>query len=897
VDNNESKTPEELKEILAGISSDDPTVVISDGDADGKLEFRFGESKKAGLVFEEDEPRGTGLHFESDDLATAESDPDISEVVAEHNADTAIEVSFDDVPDTAKEEFTLPENFDVTEEAEAVAESTRTWSAYVPRFTEVSETYRMSDDPRPRAEKEKKAEKAAATEIDASAGTLDATDESLDETENVDAVIVNLGQKVEVEEQSFSVYKFSDTETEPEPEPEEPERTVEDERAEINSLIGRKDDGAAESLEMNEEGYRENAAKGNSSAPQSPRSYKLPDPEQDSAHVVDYTVDDRDDLASAPDGAYDLTDRSGKKGRPEFTANMQRDGFKDRFLDSIMSAKVRLIAAIILTLAMIVFENLGLLGVNPAELIGLGTIPGAMAIADMQFAACIFILALPEIIAAVRRLLSGRLSPELLMIVSLVILSVYTVVIIGKNPPNNHDYPLFGSLLALQSVSTVLGSCLKRSADFTTFKRISEGGEKYVLDKKLTRTLERENLALDGAVNVTRSKTVRVFKTAFVSDFFKRTDVTVENKQNVIVILSVSLGAALTGAIIAFFLGDGWISAVSTFAAIALLTPPAASALIHKLPFYRSVLKCDSEESAVLGEGSLYDYSGVDVVTFNDVDVFGAEDVNLKRIIHYGNVDNVMKAMRQMSAVFANVGGPLERIFSNSLDRKIAPATHTVVERDGIFGRVDGHGVCAGTAEYMARHGIVLPPDAEASRLGISDSTRVMYGAEDGVIYVQFHIRYAFSEEFAGALPDLKSNKLVALVYTEDPNISNELLLALNGGEDSIRIMKKCMLKPREEKTYKRISAGMVTSGNKLDAVSAVLLAKKYVRLMKMLSVAELVVMALGCLLASLLAIFGALGIASLALVGWQVLWCLALYVVSLKSFSIKKKDENANDQ
>lgn len=895
MENNESKRPEELKEILKELSSDDSTVVISDGDADGKLEFHF-ESKRSGLVFEEDEPREAGLHFESDGAL----EPAPSEEPTKAEADPVAVVSFEEPAVTERgEEFALPDNFDVVDEAESVEENTRRWSAYVPRFTDVSETYRMSDDPRPRPDKvtkTEKSEKTVVTEIADTEEMLDATDESLEETENVDAVVVNLGQKIEVEEQSFSVYKFSDPDAEPASEPLPRERTVEDERAEINSLINKTTEISSQECEVREdlrEKPQASAAKGvGSAAPRSPAHYKLPDPDSDTpVHVVDFPE------TVAPDGACDSSASGRKKDRSEFTANLQRDSFKDRFLDSIMSVKIRFFAALILTLTMIVFENLRFFGVNPAALIGLATFPGAMAIADLQFAACIFILALPEIISAVRRLIRGKFSPELSLILSLAVLATYTAVIIGKIPPNSHDYPLFGSLLAAEALAAILGTCLKRSADFSSFKRITEAEEKQVLDKKLTRTLERENLALDGAVDETKSKIVRVFKTTFVADFFKKTGATVEDGRGVIITLSVSFGAALVGAIIAFFLGDGWVSAATTFAAIALITVPAASILIHKLPYHRTVLKCESERSTVLGESSLYDYSGVDVITFNDVDVFGAEDVNLKRIIHYGNVDNVMKAMRQMSSIFANVGGPLERIFVNSLDRKSPPATNAVIERDGIFGRVDGHGVCAGTAEYMTRHGIVLPPDAEASRLGISDSTRVMYGAEDGVVYVQFHIRYAFSEEFTMALPSLKDDRIVALIYTEDPNLSNELLSSLTGGEDNVRIMKRCLPKITEEKVYARISTGIVISDDKLDAVSAILLSKKYVRLMRTLSVASTVATVLGCVLSSLLSIFGLLDITSLAFVGWQLLWCFALYIVSLKSFSVKKKEENTNDR
>ena len=119
---------------------------------------------------------------------------------------------------------------------------------------------------------------------------------------------------------------------------------------------------------------------------------------------------------------------------------------------------------------------------------------------------------------------------------------------------------------------------------------------------------------------------------------------------------------------------------------------------------------------------------------------------------------------------------------------------------------------------------------------------------------------------------------------------------ALTGGTDAIRIMKKYSLKMGEEKTFKRVSAGVVTSGDKLDAVGIVLRAKKHVKLIKKLSVASLIAMSSGCVLAAVLTILGALGISSLVFLGWQALWCLIFCFVSYKSFSTNKKEVDSND-
>ena len=889
MENKENNRNEDIKEVLDNLASDDSTVVISESDDEGKLEFHFEGGNKTGLVFEED-----AASIVEADVEVAPAEPTESAPIAEEPAPIAEEPAPVAETDLAADEPILPDDIDISVVSEPIVEEPKVWTTYVPRFTEVSETYRMNGDPRPRPEK---AEKTPAHEVVASDESLDATDESLESAADVDAVVINIAQKSSAsEEQSFSVYKFSDEPAPEAPAPEVRERTVEDERAEIESLVYNKDRIAREIPTQEED--REEAIK-TKEQPKSfdhPKNYKLPDPDEQ-IHTIDFGATVKENPADIPSGLCD--DTSGKKQkRTEFTANAQRDSIKDRFLDSIMSVKIRFIAALILAFGLLILENLIFVGVNPVQILGLQALPGAMAIADMQFALCIAALALPEICTAFRKLAHGKTASEISLVLSVMVLVVYTIIVVLENPiyAAGSVYPLFGILVAAQSLAALISTYSKRSADFIAFKRVSVVEEKKVLDIKLTRTLNRENLALDGAVDEIKSKTTRVFKTEFVTDFFKRTDATVDEDSGAVINLAVSFGAALVGAIIAFFIGDGWLSAITTFAAVSLFAIPAVTILVHKIPFYFSTRKFESEESAVIGEGSLYDYAGVDVIALEDVDVFGHEDVTLNRIIHYGGVDNVMKAMSQMSSLFSTVGGPLDFIFENSLDRKCIPATGVTVDDDGICGKVEGHEVCAGTAEYMIRRGIELPSDAESSRSGLSDSTKVMFAAEDGVIYVQFHIRYAFSEKFARSLPALNSEHVIPLIYTRDPNLSGELMEALTGSTDAIRIMKKYSLKTGEEKTFKRVSAGVVTSGDKLDAVGIVLRAKKYVKLIKKLSVVSLIAMASGCVLAAVLTILGALGISSFVFLGWQALWCLAFCIVSERSFSTNKKEVDSND-
>ena len=130
-------------------------------------------------------------------------------------------------------------------------------------------------------------------------------------------------------------------------------------------------------------------------------------------------------------------------------------------------------------------------------------------------------------------------------------------------------------------------------------------------------------------------------------------------------------------------------------------------------------------------------------------------------------------------------------------------------------------------------------------------------------------------------LPELKEKKIVPLIYTRDPNITGELVKILTLGEDIIRVMKKYVPRTSEEQTYRHIDSGLVTYGDKTNAINMVLLAKKYTSFQSKLAIAELVDMVIGALIAVVVVIgeFSVLPATVLAL--WHVAWCIALKIRS----------------
>ncbi len=760
-----------------------------------------------------------------------------------------------------------PENRDVP----------RIHSTYVPRFTDASATYRMSDDPRPASSYGQVPTRPAYTP----SVSIDPTSE-LHEDRATPAVTLNVKSYGGEEEDTSTVFKFKG-ENAPEAEKAEPDPVKEELGFTVEELVNGRpapEPELPEEPEIPEE------------LPEEPEEeYQMPDPVETS--IVGYSSAkpaEHVNTDEAPEHVGDKIDSTKKRAGNDYTAYVQRDGFKDMFLDSILSVNLRFYASLLISLVLLLAENLSLFGVDIVSLLGMEHIRyQAPALIDIMFIAALYILAIPEVITSVRCLFAKKAVPELVYSVSFIVLMAYTVVMCAT--ASYQPYPVFGFIFAISTLIIIRASYYKKCADFTSFKVISINGEKHIIDRKFTRMLERENVALDGLVEEHKSKTARMFRTAFVSDFFKRTSPIDENTGHVLLTLAVSFAVAVICAVVAAFVPGGLIAAFSAFTLVFIFSAPAFAALVHKLPYFHAMTESTTEKSAVIGETAFYEYADVDVVTFNDTEVFGKEDVNLQRVMLYGNSENLSKALRQMAALFMNVGGPLDYLFSNSLDRKCPPASNPYMEKDGVFGEIDGHTVCGGTLEFMRRHGVTIPEETGKSSAPTSASTKIMYVAEDGVVYAKFHIRYSFSEEFTMILPILQEEGIIPLVYTRDPNITPELIDALTAGADRIRILRKENSPENDDPIFTRLSAGLVTLGNKMNAINMLLLSRKYVRFQNGINMIEMISLVIGALISLVLSIAGITRFIPTAFLAiWPIIWWALIYLISKNIFHIKKK-------
>lgn len=824
-----------IKEILERVGAD------SGSDS---VKFEFAE--RTSVVFEtedsasdNDSSKPLEFDFSSTDAPLTESE-DKAEAVAESST-----------------EFELPDIFDIEERSReiAAADAAGLVTTYVPRFTEVSENYRMRG-----AERVSSSTLYVNPEVtDENTVEMDPTAELTANPENVR--VVDVEKDGSGESGTKTVYKFEDP-TREKPMPKI--RTLEDEVREIDELMRGEEPTAPEAESQEAEPQEATAEKPKVSA------------------ISDKAVREANrDTVSKPEAprsaATDVVVPQPKPAKNrDFSAPLQRDGFKDRFLDQLLSIKVRLIVAAVVTLALFVFENLSVLGVDLLSALRIPKYTGIPALLDLQLSICVFILAIPEIASAASNLLKRRLLPELSVILSLVVIGVYSVAVYFIKAP---DYPLFGFLFAVHVDAMIISSLLRKSADFSSFKLVSSKEKKKALVITPTRDLPLENMALDGTVDEYKSKTVRVMRCAFVSDFFKRCGGTSEKSITTAIMMGISAAAALICATVAYFIYDGAISFVTAMALVFLMAMPAFSVLTYKFVYYHAALSAKKDGFAVVGQSALSEYADSDVVIFDHGEIFGDDDVKLRNFS-----GDVTKGMRQMSAIFSAVGGPLDKIFSSALDRKCPAATDVVIENDGISGVVDGRLIYAGTEAYMLRHGASFEA-LDLRGANSADSSKIMYAADEGEVYASFRISYSFSESFTMILPSLKEEKIVPLILTRDPNVTNELIKTLTMGQDSIRVLKKTDMPPKTEQIERSASAGIVGVGDRADSLHAMLLCKKSAAFSSRLALTEIMALAVGAALGVALSLGGMTQAPTAALGLWQLLWCAGVGFLSYREF------------
>ena len=511
-------------------------------------------------------------------------------------------------------------------------------------------------------------------------------------------------------------------------------------------------------------------------------------------------------------------DRTGRYGPDEYSDPSENVEIAEAYKKRNKFAIIRLICTAVLAIALLIIENLPVLGYQLSGALDPAVYPVVYIMIDLQIA----LLGAAMVWKNVKNGLSGLLKfkvtvdtiPALITVASIV-----AAVVSASTTVPGVEPPVFNFPAALCYLLTAVNEYLTVRREIFSFNIISSKKRKFVMRNLSTRdaVLESEavaDLELDSAV-ADEGDIIKIQETDFVDGYFWRTkNRSTANDSYVGLAVIISLALAV---IVAIYAGiSKQTQAVSAGYATFVAALPLSMLLIGAYPFFIANRNAYEHDSTIIGEGSVEEYSGVGVLSFDDVNVFRSQNVKVQNVRLFNN-SRIDKVLYYAASVFSATGGPLADVFCGAT-MEIGHSNNVQVLETGtgyIEATVNGKSIMFGRAAALAKQGIIIPDNVISDTTDIPADCSVMYMIYQGKLVSKMVVNYVIEPDFEYVLKELTGSGMCVCVKTFDPNIDEEMIYRqlTSSAQYSMRVIK---YKSTDEisKYARRAEGGIVSRGN-----------------------------------------------------------------------------------
>lgn len=520
-------------------------------------------------------------------------------------------------------------------------------------------------------------------------------------------------------------------------------------------------------------------------------------------------------------------DRTKRFGAGEYSDPSENGEIADKYRKRNRWAFWRMIASVIFALALLVFENLPVIGYQLSGALDPAVYPVVYIMVDLQllfFAAAAAYAQLGKGLCDLVKLKPSVYSVPALALIAAVISSVYTAyTCVPGTEPVLYNFPV-----ALSLLFAAVSEYLSVRREIFSFNIVSSKKPKYVMRRLSTRDSVMENEAvadLDTAA-FDENDVIKIQKTDFVDGYFWRTkNSSNANRSYVGLSIIISIAFAAIIGIYAAVAGDSdSVSAVSAAFATLSAALPASMVIVGCYPFYRANRQAYENDATIIGESSVREYSGIGVISFDDVNVFPSHSVKVRNVRLYNNC-RIDKVLYYAASVFSATGGPLSDVFEVATMETGHSDNVEILETGSgyIEALVNDKSVMFGSAEALSGLGIIIPEDVAVENDNIPMDCSVMYMIYQRKLVAKMIVNYVIDPDFEYILKQLTASGMCVCVKTFDPNIDENMMYRhLTSSKYSLRVIK---YRNTEEITkYARRAEGGIVSRNSakslLNAVS-----------------------------------------------------------------------------
>lgn len=566
----------------------------------------------------------------------------------------------------------------------------------------------------------------------------------------------------------------------------------------------------------------------------------------------------------------------------EYTSREQNKTFFAKYRKEHKLSLIKLAICFVIMLAALVYDNLSSWG---------GSLPGALnpanyavvhILVSLQLLVLAGALAWRQLYVGVKALIAWKPIPESMSAVVVAMSVIYHVVhcFISEIDSNVSLY-VFPTILCI--FFTLLGDFLDLKREILSFNIVASKRQKYIINHVAKENATLENDAFSEYLSSDEDPSMfKIVKTGFVENFRSRMNSYSKNNSIINILIPVVVALGIVFFIISAVIFDAKTAFSAAYLAF-ILAAPFSLLLTFSYPFYSASKKAFEDDSAIIGNVSLEEYSHANTLSFEDRDVFPSYGVKVKSIKVYGD-SRIDKILYNAAAVFKKVGGPLADVFDLATHELDGSDNVEIIDiaKDGIESIVDGQHIYVGRASYLRTNNFVPMYESDDDDIEDSGEACIMYMVCDDELSAKMYVQYIIDPDFEYTLRQLYKAGICIGIKTFDPNIDDRLLGSkIRITKYPVRILRGRTLDdmsvPEESS-----DSGLVSRNSPKSLLQAFALCNKVLNTAKTGIMVKMLSIVFSVLIMAFLLVFASqTSIPSLYVALYQLFWMIPVYLIS----------------
>lgn len=578
---------------------------------------------------------------------------------------------------------------------------------------------------------------------------------------------------------------------------------------------------------------------------------------------------------------YDKAEGKKTKETPDIefkNVSQIKDTFK-KYKSDYTNTLIRLLIGFIICTIAFFYENISVFGGSLPVPLNIDIFPVIHIMIDMQLLIIGAALIYRKIYNGITSLLKFKAVPESITAVLFIITVLYQLFASF----NGSD-----SRLIMYSFPVLLCVLLTLIYEFFNLKR-----EIYSFNIVASKRIKHAIMRLSDEDSILETETFKqlpenpkiykIGKTIFVDGFFARIRKAPKNSMIFSALIVFVLAASVMFFVLNLVVNKNLYTSIALGYVTLLVSMPFSVLVTNSYPFYKASKEAYAADSAIIGESSLLEYSGINAISFDDKDVFPSYGVKVKSVKVYGE-NRIDYIIYNVASLFLKTGGPLADVFEIAT-RDLGHSENVdiiKVDSNGLEAVIEGAHIYVGKPDYIKNKGFYPRNEPGEDDNDAAGDNSVMYMTLNNELAAKMYVQYIIDSDFEFVIKQLHKIGISIGIKTFDPNIDDQMLSTkIKISKYPVRILK-CKSSADINEVSERLDSGIVSKSSAKSLLKTLSLCDKVVNVTKNNTVVKIFAVIISLILSFIIFILDkSVSIPSLYIALYQIFWIIPMIIIT----------------